>query len=206
MKLYKYPFMPMDCNCYILADDDKNCVIIDLGGDFSQIEGIIKANELKVLGVLFTHGHFDHVLGASSALERGIPLYVSFKDGKMLESSEGCLASYVGLNYTSVKEYNVVKEGTFSIGNFTVKALETPGHTAGSLTYIIGDNMFTGDVLFKDGIGRTDLPTGDLEELKTSINRLIGQDFNYNVHPGHGESTTLEDEKLTNSYVRIFCK
>lgn len=206
MKVLKYAFAPMDCNSYIVADENQNCVIIDLGGDFSQIEGIIEENNLKVLGVLFTHGHFDHVLGAASAKSRGIKLYASALDGEMLKSSDGCLASYVGIDYTPVDDFVVVSEGELNIGDFNIKVLETPGHTIGSLTYIIGENMFTGDVLFEGSIGRTDLPTGDVDEIKKSVNRLIGLDFNYNVYPGHGYSTTIDKEKKYNPYVRMFAK
>lgn len=201
MKVIKHVFYPMDQNTYIVADDSKNCVIIDLGGDFSQIESILSANGLTPLAVIFTHGHFDHILGAKSAADRNIPLYVSEEDRHMLLSERDCLATLAGFKYNPVTDCLILEEGTVTFGNMTFEVVKTPGHTKGSVTLITGEYMFTGDTLFHLSVGRTDLPGGDREELKTSINRLIGRDFNYKVLPGHGEDSTLDFEKRFNPYV-----
>ena len=201
MKVIKHVFYPMDQNTYIVADDSKNCVIIDLGGDFSQIESILSTNGLTPLAVIFTHGHFDHILGAKSAADRNIPLYVSEEDRHMLLSQKDCLATLAGFKYTPVTDCLTLEEGTVTFGDMTFEVVKTPGHTKGSVTLITGEYMFTGDTLFHLSVGRTDLPGGDREELKTSINRLIGRDFNYKVLPGHGEDSTLDFEKRFNPYV-----
>ena len=201
MKVIKHVFYPMDQNTYIVADDSKNCVIIDLGGDFSQIESILSANGLTPLAVIFTHGHFDHILGAKSAADKNIPLYVSEEDRHMLLSQKDCLATLAGFKYTPVTDCLTLEEGTVTFGDMTFEVVKTPGHTKGSVTLITGEYMFTGDTLFHLSVGRTDLPGGDREELKTSINRLIGRDFNYKVLPGHGEDSTLDFEKRFNPYV-----
>ena len=201
MKVVKHVFYPMDQNTYVVADDSKNCVIIDLGGDFSQIESILSANGLTPLAVIFTHGHFDHILGAKSAADRNIPLYVSEEDRHMLLSERDCLATLAGFKYNPVTDCLTLEEGTVTFGDMTFEVVKTPGHTKGSVTLITGEYMFTGDTLFHLSVGRTDLPGGDREELKTSINRLIGRDFNYKVLPGHGEDSTLDFEKRFNPYV-----
>ncbi|MBQ3166143.1 MAG: MBL fold metallo-hydrolase [Clostridia bacterium] len=201
MKVIKHVFYPMGQNTYIVADDSKNCVIIDLGGDFSQIESILSANGLTPLAVIFTHGHFDHILGAKSAADKNIPLYVSEEDRHMLLSQKDCLATLAGFKYTPVTDCLTLEEGTVIFGDMTFEVVKTPGHTKGSVTLITGEYMFTGDTLFHLSVGRTDLPGGDREELKTSINRLIGRDFNYKVLPGHGEDSTLDFEKRFNPYV-----
>lgn len=201
MKVIKHVFYPMDQNTYIVADDSKNCVIIDLGGDFSQIESILSANGLTPLAVIFTHGHFDHILGAKSAADRNIPLYVSEEDRHMLLSQKDCLATLAGFKYTPITDCLTLEEGAVTFGDMTFEVVKTPGHTKGSVTLITGEYMFTGDTLFHLSVGRTDLPGGDREELKTSINRLIGRDFNYKVLPGHGEDSTLDFEKRFNPYV-----
>lgn len=201
MKVVKHVFYPMDQNTYVVADDSKNCVIIDLGGDFSQIESILSANGLTPLAVIFTHGHFDHILGAKSAADRNIPLYVSEEDRHMLLSERDSLAALAGFKYTPVTDCLTLEEGTVTFGDMTFEVVKTPGHTKGSVTLITDEYMFTGDTLFHLSVGRTDLPGGDREELKTSINRLIGRDFNYKVLPGHGEDSTLDFEKRFNPYV-----
>ncbi len=199
MKILTVKNRPLDSNCYIIIDGEKS-LIIDLGVDFSEILPILKEEKTKPLGVLFTHGHFDHVLGARSALLNGVDIYIDQADGFMLLSEKDSLAIYGGVEYLPVSSYKTLNEGVNDIGGFLIEVIKTPGHTKGSVCIKIGENMFTGDTVFLGTVGRIDLPGGCETEMKNSVKRLIGLDFDYNIYPGHGKSTTLFHEIKTNPY------
>lgn len=205
MKVLKVKNYPFDSTCYIVTIDGKNCLIIDLGGDFSQIEGVLKSNNLTPAAVLLTHCHYDHVNGVSSARERGIDVYISVADGLCLENATGTLAKFVGVNYTPIKDYKTLSEGEYDFGGIKVKVLETAGHTKGSLTFVVEDCMFTGDTLFRMTVGRTDLPTGSGVDMKNSLKNLVNfyknGNINYKVYPGHGSESDFLYEYDNNPYI-----
>lgn len=210
MKILKVRNEPFDSFTYIVSIDDKNCLIIDLGADFSVAEEVLKTENLTPVAVLCTHNHFDHVCGLKSAREHGIPVYISSLDANGLESSEGTLSAYVGVNYEPIFDYKTFVEGEYDFGKIPVKILSTPGHTKGSVTFIIGSDMFTGDTLFRESVGRTDFPSGNANDMKCSINRLIAlfseEKHNYKVHPGHGADTDLSHEYRFNPYYLEYAK
>ena len=145
-------------NCYIVEKDDK-CIIIDPG---DEAEKIIKEIDKKVVGILITHHHFDHV----GALDE-------------------------------IKNKYKVDVNNFKIDGFDFEVIKTPGHTSDSLTfYFKKDNiMFVGDFLFKNGIGRTDLPTGNDEDMIKSLKMIFNYPLETIIYPGHGEPSKLIDEK-----------
>lgn len=186
-------------NSYFVYDDEsKKCLIIDLGAHFSQFERKAKELDLEIIAVLLTHGHFDHVIGAGEAAEKNVPIYVSLGDSHMLNSEEGCLATHFKMPYKAPETYNTIAEGFYDFGGLSVEVIETPGHTAGSLCYRIGDILFSGDTLFKESYGRYDLPTGNPIELLNSIKNLLNYPKNLIVCPGHGEPTSLDHERSYN--------
>ena len=166
----------LQSNCYILVEDNK-CIVIDPGDQFYSIQDQIGKNHL--IGVLITHRHEDHI-GALKHLveEYNVPVY----------------------------DYTNLKEGRVDLDVFHFDVLYTPGHTSDCVTYIFNDYnfMFTGDFLFKDTIGRTDLPTGDMNQMKNSLRKISEYSGRFRVYPGHGDTTTLEDEKNYNMYLREF--
>lgn len=161
-------------NCYILKIKD-DILIIDPGDEYYKIYDYIKDKHLK--GVLITHNHFDH----TGALNQILKNY----DVKVYDKSN-------------------LEERTYKIDEFTFDAIYTPGHTRDSITfYFKEDNiMFDGDFVFKDGIGRCDLPTGDYEQLARSITKIKKYPKCTTLYPGHGDKTTLEDEEKFNEYFR----
>lgn len=195
---------PFDSYCYIVTKDDKNCLIIDLGGDFSVIDGVLKAEKLTPLAVLLTHSHFDHVCGIKSARDKGVQVYISQNDAKNLESANGTLSTFVGVNYAPVFDYQLLDEKTYLFGDILVEVIYTPGHTSGSVVYKIDDLLFTGDTVFKGTVGRTDLPSGSYFDIKKSVNRLIARllngNTNYKIYPGHGDFTDFYTELKSNPY------
>lgn len=160
-------------NCYILIKNNQ-CLIVDLGDDYLNIKKQVGLN--KVLGVLLTHNHFDHV-GAKDELinEYGVQTY----------------------------SYYTLPEGEFNLGPFQFFVIYTPGHTSDSISFYFIEQkvMFTGDFLFKGSVGRWDLPTGDFEMMQNSISKIEKYDQDIVIYPGHGDSSTIGDEKNNNQYL-----
>ena len=196
IKIYPRSFAS---NSYILTADGKTAVIID-----PAEEGILKLckeNGLIVKCALLTHGHFDHIGGCGELNKCGVPIYCGEKEKELIFSKE-YLSIFGGV---SVPKFQIA--GTFADGDevelcgIKFKVLETPGHTAGSVTYLAGDCLFTGDTLFKGSVGRTDLPTGDFNKLLESVKKLSSLAGDYKVYCGHEDDTTLENERENNPYL-----
>lgn len=157
-------------NCYVISIKGK-CLIIDPGDEFDKIKNLV--GNKQVLGILITHHHFDHV---------------------------GALNDLLNYKEVPVIDYKINEEN-ISIDKFKFKIIKTPGHTSDSITFYFEENnlMFVGDFVFKNSIGRTDLPTGNDIEMDNSINKIKTYDKNTILYPGHGESTTIDDE-IKNNY------
>ena len=157
-------------NCYIVEKNNK-CLIIDPGSEFNKIKENI---DQEVIGILTTHSHYDHV-------------------GALKEAK----------NYYNIKvyEYKNLKEGKITIGPFDIEVIYTKGHTNDSVTYYFKEEkiMFTGDFIFKNSIGRTDLG-GNTKDMIESINKIKHYDDSIIIYPGHGEYTTLSSEKENNEF------
>lgn len=180
-------------NCYLIWDDDtKDCFIIDPGDDGQGLSDIIEMKKFKPIGILATHGHFDHVLAALDLkLIYGIPFYCSSKDQFLLnrqrESARYFLKRKVDvLNIKSIDvDLDQIEE--IRLGSSVIKIIKTPGHTPGSITFWCPEErfLFTGDTLFRDGIGRTDFSYGRPLDLADSIQRLKELGQNVIILAGH---------------------
>lgn len=169
MNITKVPVGTLRANCYILEKDNK-VLIVDPGDEIDKIRENIK--NMEVIGILITHGHFDH----TSALKY-------FKD-KVIYS------------------YENVKEDDYQVGNFNFKIIFTPGHSSDCITFYFKEDkiMFTGDFLFYHCIGRCDLPTSSIDKMEESISKIKNYPKEIIVYPGHGRKTTLEEEFINNPY------
>lgn len=191
MFLKKLVVGQLGANCYIFGDDKtKEAVVIDPGGNASEIIEAVKSNLLKITAVINTHGHFDHTFD-NEAL-RGYsksPLLIHEDDGEMLASPPD----------KYLKDGEVV-----SVGSLRLKVIHTPGHTRGSICLECASEkiIFTGDTLFAGGIGRTDLPGGSEKQIFSSINKklLICPD-DTTIYPGHGPSSTIGEEKRCSPFL-----
>lgn len=205
-----FPVGPLACNCSIVADmDTHRAVVIDPGGDFQTIRTRLERNKLQVEAILHTHAHIDHV-GASAPLQdlTRAPARLHPADRFMFQLM-GVQASMIGLALPVVPELqeDLTDGAVISVGSFELCVLHTPGHSPGSVALHLrcGSEqvLFSGDTLFEGGIGRTDLWGGDQAEIVRSIrNRLYTLDDSLRVITGHGDETTIGEEKRSNPFVR----
>jgi len=195
---------PLETNCYIVGCDvTHEAVIIDPGYDADTILKNVNDMKLKVLRILLTHGHFDHCSALRDIKEKlNIPIAVHGDDLFFISQAKSHAGLY-GIKITDVPlpDIFIADEDTFEFGNYSLKTIHTPGHTAGSVCFLTGKYLFSGDTLFKGSIGRTDLPGGNYNNIINSIlNRLYVLDKDTIVLPGHGPQTTIGDEIRFNPY------
>lgn len=186
-------------NAYIIINEEtREAIIIDPGDEGKSLISYLKGLNVKLQYILLTHGHLDHV-GAVDELreEFNIPVYINEADMKYIERRKMAFGPMKRADF-------FLKEGDdLSFGTHSIKIFETPGHSKGSLSYLIDGVLYVGDVLFQGSIGRTDLPGGDFNELISSIkDKLMKLPGNTRVMPGHGPETTLSQEKSFNIYLR----
>ena len=185
-------------NCYIISSDFSDmALVVDPGGNYEQIIAEINSLNKRVGAVLLTHAHFDHVLETHKFNELGAKVYLHKNDIPFV-NSDGNLARIFGFNYTPFIVDNELIEGLFDICGFKVRVIETPGHTDGSVCFLIDDLLFSGDTLFNLGFGRTDFPSGSSGKLYNSIKKLFALEGDYKLYPGHGFTSTLNYERLNN--------
>ena len=193
------PTGEIQANCYIVMDENTSeAVIIDPGADEEIIYNLIENMKAKVKYILLTHGHFDHVGAVEYLSEKlNVPFYINKKDEEYALKDD-----YVFRKLRKADGY--LKEGEiFKLGNKEIKVLETPGHSKGGVSFLIEDNLFTGDTLFLGSVGRTDFNGGSFEEIISSIKtKLIPLGDIIKVYPGHGPSSTISYEKMRNPYLR----
>ncbi len=196
----KLNFGGFAANCYTVTDDDA-IAVIDPGSISADL--IDTVNKYKNKAILLTHCHFDHIAGVARLAEAtGATVYISKTDNAGLMGSELNLAENFGL---AVREYLgavTLSGGTVKVGNMEFTVIETPGHTAGSVCYKIGNVLYSGDTLFRESIGRTDFISGSPEDMTESLKKLKLLKDETVVYPGHGEETTIAHEKENNPYMR----
>lgn len=205
MILKQYIAGPIDANNYLVADEkSKEAVLIDCSEHVQKILDDVKELGLKVKYILLTHGHFDHVMGVNSMKkELGAEVLINQKDEKQLEMTQTILKTF-GIFVEKNPEYDkyIDKNTELKIGEIPIKIFETPGHTEGGLCYLIDGKLFSGDTLFRNYVGRTDLPGGNYAKLENSIkNVLYKLPDETEVFPGHNEMTTIGYEKKHNEIV-----
>lgn len=164
----------LDENCYILIKDDT-CLVVDPGDDYLKIKEAIGTN--KILGVLITHAHFDHI---------------------------GALRNFLTKRSIKIFKRSNLEEKEYTIGNFKFKCIYTPGHSKDSVTFYFEDEKFmlVGDFIFKESIGRSDLPGGSDTELAESIKKILTYPDNIKLYPGHYDETDLGYEKKNNPHLK----
>ena len=205
MDLLTIPCGILQANMYVMYDDYKDAIVID-PSDFQCLKSALDSTSLSLKAVLLTHAHFDH----ASALREisdfyNVPSYLHQDDVELLSDPFKNASLLIGRPIDLGSCSNYVKNGDrLTFGDISVFVLHTPGHSRGSVCYLIGDSfLFTGDTLFAGGIGRCDLYGGDPFTIQDSLRKLAMLNENYQVLPGHGPQTTLFYEKSTNPYMNL---
>jgi glyoxylase-like metal-dependent hydrolase (beta-lactamase superfamily II) len=189
-------------NCYIVADDNtRNAIIIDPGGDDERIKKVITENKLSPRFIVNTHGHADHI-GADDKF--GLPVYIHRLDAKCLADPAKNLSYLTGAPFAlSISEVKILEHADIiKLDSLSLEVIHTPGHTPGGISLRLNNIVFTGDTLFFGGIGRTDFPGASEQQLLSSIrDRLLSLADETIIHPGHGPSSTIGNEKRRNPFL-----
>ncbi len=203
-KLHTLVVGRLQTNCYILQSD-STALIIDPGDEPERILRLLDDIAVKPSKIIATHTHFDHVLGVNTIRTKlNIPFLIHRDDLAMLESMQSRVREFMGFSVPPPPKVDqFLTDGeSITIGQDRVKVIHTPGHSPGSISLASRGYVLTGDALFNQSIGRTDLPGGDLDTLVHSItHRLFSLKDNTIVYPGHGPETSIGDEKLANPFV-----
>ncbi len=192
-------------NCYIVYDKEGTCVIIDPGDDSETIADHIAENDLTPKAILLTHGHFDHTGAVVALKERyeALPVYIHYDDRKMLSEPEQQSAFDYGVNDEFEADKYIQDGEKLCFGTLEFTVIHTPGHTKGSCCFLCEGALFTGDTLFRRSVGRVDLPGGSESAMMRTLREKIAVLPGYlSVHPGHGDFSTIAEEKEKNPYIK----
>jgi len=207
MKMFYMMLGEVATNCYILEIGNQQAVAIDIGNGAEKLLKELEKQNLQLKAILLTHGHYDHVSGVEEVRKAtGADVYIHEKDAPMLASEEANFAAGCApwSDYIPVTEYHTLKGNEIlKFGELEIKVMHTPGHTAGGVCYLTEDMLFCGDTLFKNNLGRTDIG-GNVSDMRDSLRKIASLEKNYKIYAGHFESSTLEEEKLYNPYLRQF--
>ena len=204
LKLGRTVLSRVGTNCYFVYNEDNRVVVFDPGDDGAGIYDKLTERGFMVSGIVLTHGHFDHILGVKALRERsGAKVYAPAAEEQLLKDPLMNCTEDIGRPCT-VKADVYLKDGELvDIDGIRFQVILTPGHTAGSACFYFQDEkiLIAGDTLFQGSVGRTDLPTGNMGDLMQSIRqKLMTLPEDVKVYPGHGDETTIGDEKKYNPY------
>ncbi len=202
MKIETLQVGPIRTNCYILYDETaKVCAVIDPGEEGDRIADAVEKSGCSLQYVFLTHGHFDHFTGLAALLGHyDVPVYIQPKDAVEQDDGSDYSIRFPRLDEVHQRWYGEGDE--LRLGNLTIRVMETPGHSQGSVCLVVEDVIFSGDTLFRGSCGRTDLPGGDYRAVLESLGRLGRLEGDYHVYPGHDRDTTLAEERRLNPYLR----
>ncbi len=206
VKVNRMVLGPVETNCfYAYVEGSKEALVFDPGDQGERVYERLKGERLIVKGILLTHGHFDHISGVEKLRTlSGAKVYASREEKEICERPELNCSSQMGRPVNIQVDFLLKDEEILEIGGMKIKTLYTPGHTKGGVCYYIEEEgiLISGDTLFQDSVGRTDLPTGSMGTLVRSIKeRIFVLPDNVRIYPGHGDVTTVAHEKAYNPFV-----
>ena len=202
MKIDSLTVGPIGTNCYILQEEQaKLCAVIDPGDEPERVIRAVEQTGCTPTMILLTHGHFDHYTGVAGLLEKWpkLPVYIHEKDVTDRVSG-GFDLLFPRLTEKNQRYYG--ESDCLKLGGLTIRVLETPGHSRGSVCLVVGDVIFSGDTLFYGSCGRTDFAGGSYEDILRSLKSLAELPGQYKVYPGHDRPTDLDFERRMNPYMK----
>lgn len=202
MKVKLFSVNSFGVNCYVVYDRDE-AVIIDPGGPSEAILAFLAENDLKVLAIINTHGHADHIAGNAWFVEKtGAPLLIHEEDERYLSDPKLHLGPQIYLDVPDSKADRLLSDGDLlQVGEETLMVMHTPGHSGGGISLLGPGFVLSGDTLFKESIGRFDFPESSEVDLGRSLKRLTELSPETIVYPGHGPSSTIAHELKNNPFL-----
>lgn len=206
MKIYMFPVGSMQSNCLVVANEQsKQAVIVDPGAEAGKIMNFIAQHELKVVAILLTHGHADHIDALDKVREQTqAKVYIHEDDAEMLTDANKNLSVFItGPRVFKAADELLTDGQSLNLAGIDFYVLHTPGHTPGGCCFMIGEHVIVGDTIFRESIGRTDFPGGSHKQLLSSIkNQLFGLPDSTKLYPGHGPATDVGYEKQKNPFLK----
>lgn len=213
MEVKTFAVNPLEVNCYVVSDETKEAVIIDCGcfhpDEWAEIKNYIVKEQLKVVHLLNTHLHFDHIMGVPMVYnDLGLAPEANKNDLSIYNNVEKQISTFINMNVDHIEMPPLGRElrdgDTIEFGTHSFMVIQTPGHTRGGVCFYCKEEnaLFTGDTLFQCSIGRTDLEGGCYEDIIQSVKeRLLVLTPETKVYPGHGPSSSIEFERKYNPYL-----
>ena len=212
MQIERFIVGMVGTNCYVVSNEETSeCFLVDPGAYSDKVIAYIREHELKPQAILLTHGHFDHIMAVDD-IRRAFhcKVYVHMDEAELLRDPSMNLSGTMGTEQFSMEADELLRDGqSLKLLDCEWKVMATPGHTKGSVCYYLDSEevLFSGDTLFAESLGRTDLPTGSVQQIVRSIaERLFELPEDTMVYPGHGEPTTIGHEKKYNPVVPYWKK
>ncbi len=204
MNIKQRPAGPLSANCYLI-EGEGFAVVIDPSEVLDEAVELLSSDK-KYKYILLTHCHFDHAFGAKELSQKtGVRIYAHVEDFEATADPYINLSEPFGFPKQSFfPDVRLSAGQRLPIGEGEIEVIHTPGHTAGSVCYLIGDKLFSGDTLFEGSIGRTDFPSSNVGAMKRSLKLLLALLDTTEVYSGHGMSTTIGREKTSNPFLGYF--
>ena len=193
---------PIENNNYLIIDEDtKEAALIDCSATDDSIETELKKHDAILKYVLLTHGHFDHIAGIKN--QRDYKVLMHYNDLDWVNQVNTYLPMFGMKMIDTPKIDKYISDGDIiKLGNLDIKVIHTPGHTQGGVCYLINDNLFSGDTIFRESVGRCDLEGGNFDQIVESIeSKIFTLPENTKIYPGHGRMTSVEWEKEHNRFM-----
>ena len=202
------PVGPLETNCYLIGcEQTRQGAVIDPGGDAADILSAVEREGLTLGAILLTHAHFDHIGGVAELAEAtGAPVALHPGDLPLLRARGGAAMFGIFIRPSPAPTLELAEGQVIELGALRLNVLHTPGHTPGHVTFYepTAQAAFDGDVLFRQGIGRTDFPGSSYQQLMDSIRtKLLTLPDNTTIYPGHGPATTVGEEKVINPFLQL---
>lgn len=206
MNIRRFPLGFLWTNCYVVWSESRDAIVVDPGGDTTELRAFLESEGLKLRRVLLTHGHGDHIMGVGEI--RGLAaegVAIHGEDAECLTSPRANLSGEMGMPAVFDSADSFLKDGdVIEAGDMKITVIHTPGHTLGGCCFLIEEGgealLLSGDTLFARSIGRSDLPGGDERVLIESLKKLENMPDSMRVYPGHGPETTIGEERALNPF------